>query len=125
MPDSFWNFSRDGILLPLTSMYSGQLEKKTCFSESDLSVLLHSSDSTLVPEVPHALSSVGSPRPSEAIPAPRRNRRRSTSDIARMVSGRRRGRRDDGMRDLLSSCGDNRTLPWWRQGIPSLRLRCA
>src|SRR5689334_17525963 len=63
MPVSFSNVSIVGRCLPLTSMYSGQLDQITSFSLEDLSVLLQVLAVCFVPAVPHAASTPGSPRP--------------------------------------------------------------
>ena len=59
MPLASSNISSEGIRLPLTSMYSGQLLNSTTFSDDDLSSLVHVSAVCTVPSVPQALSSAG------------------------------------------------------------------
>jgi len=82
MPVLLSKASSVGMCLPLTSMYSVQLENTTCFSDSDLSVLVQVSALCAVPSVPHAASSAGRPRPRPPTAAPRRNRRRSRETAA-------------------------------------------
>ena len=79
MPNSFSKASSDGIFLPLTSMYSGQLEKNTFFSLSEMSVLC-----AALRVLDAALGAAGGEQPRQPEPrpptaAPRTKPRRVTS----------------------------------------------
>ncbi len=82
IPVSFENLSNEGVRLPLVSMYSGQLLKYSCLSESDWSVG-GGQDSGVwaAPAMPQAPSRPEAPTPRPAAAEPRRRERRLSGDL--------------------------------------------